>query len=382
MLRTLSPGKGRIVQSDETVVRAIAILAAAASRHGGFVQGTAAHALGELVAGQLWREGHAGAWEDFMRDPANDLIVRYLVQQAVERDAGFRTRLGKLIQTASNPAVNYGAPGWRTHHQDHAPGGHRVTYRSHRRSRTRAYLAAGATVTVLGLAALLFKAVPMLSASAEGGSRAPAHAEPSAAVGAGAALSYGATLTAPGQPGSAVFSFGRAEAITSPAQTIRDTGTDMAALASCSMNTSQHYPYALVEMRIQVTSTSSTPEKLGFNVSANDDTNYLLNYPSGPSCEAGDFNLTLSVSAARPVTLIVWAVDGAFGNVDLDGMSAQSALKYLNLGDFTFSPSESVANSPYIYGANDITGPRVLQCPANMIWIVPVGTITSVGCGG
>jgi len=79
----------------------MALLAAAAHGGAGIAQGVAVRALGDLVAERLRRDGHGNAWQEFLRNPQNDSLVRHLLQQALYQDAGFRTRFDEVLRTAA-----------------------------------------------------------------------------------------------------------------------------------------------------------------------------------------------------------------------------------------------------------------------------------------
>lgn len=60
--------------------------------------------LGRLVRWWFEASDRAGAFEAFTADPANDVLVRALLQQAVERDAAFARSLSAAVEQARAPA--------------------------------------------------------------------------------------------------------------------------------------------------------------------------------------------------------------------------------------------------------------------------------------
>jgi hypothetical protein len=97
------------MQPSGAVAQAVALMAPIAAGGANIAQGVAVRVLGDMVAERLRRDGHAGAWEEFQRNPRNDSLLRHLLQQALSQDAAFSKKFADALQAASreNPR-NYG----------------------------------------------------------------------------------------------------------------------------------------------------------------------------------------------------------------------------------------------------------------------------------
>jgi hypothetical protein len=91
-----------IMQANEVVGQAIAVLGPIAAGGANVAQGVATRVLGDMVAERLRGDGHASAWEEFQHNPRNDSLVRHLLQQAVVQDASFRSRLDEAVRAAAS----------------------------------------------------------------------------------------------------------------------------------------------------------------------------------------------------------------------------------------------------------------------------------------
>jgi hypothetical protein len=89
------------MQSNGIVAQAVALLAPVATGGVNIAQGIAVRILGDTVAAQLRRDGHARVWEDFQQNPRNDSLIRHLLQQAMDQDVAFRASFSRAVEAAT-----------------------------------------------------------------------------------------------------------------------------------------------------------------------------------------------------------------------------------------------------------------------------------------
>jgi hypothetical protein len=102
------------MQPADIAAQVAAIFGSVAASGVTVAQEVAAKIIGDLISERLRRDGHEAAWSDFLKDPQNDSLIRYLIREAVQQDQSFRAEIETALQAAASEVPGLVAPGAAT----------------------------------------------------------------------------------------------------------------------------------------------------------------------------------------------------------------------------------------------------------------------------